>query len=647
MLHNAKIGAKLSFGFGILITAIVIIGIMTISSFTKIEQRVDYLLQVNLQKLNSAATIESDVKDQLSAYKSIALGEDFLTQRRIIDNTTEEISENVNIIEKLLNPLNRQEATLYNAFISARADFRESMLTMDNLMEMGDAEKILAHGSGEFTSRQIVYVNTIMEFADFQADFMELTGEGVANSIRKNTSNIIMVIAIALIISIIFAVVITRMITNPIKECVNIASSLEEGNTDVTINVDSNDETGQLKSAMKNMVLAIQRMYTDCVSLSQSALEGKMQTRIDVKKHKNDYAKIVNGINSILEAVVHPMKETMDVMNRLANKDLTARITGKYPGDFEALMTNINLAAKNLEDSLIQVDLAVEQISAASNQISSGSQVLAEATSEQASSLEEISSSLEEINSLTGSNADSARLGLKLADQSVLAVDAGNIAMDKMNIAMDSILKSSVETGKILKTIDEIAFQTNLLALNAAVEAAHAGDAGKGFAVVAEEVKNLALRSAEAAKNTNVLIDEATKNSETGSKIVEQVTSSFIDMKEHFNKVKSIVNEISASSDEQANGVGQINMGVNEMNKVTQQNAANAEESAAAAEELSGQAEELKNMVSSFTITKEQHWHGRNNNTKRKQKNNSIVKPEMILNLDDAYDDFDDFKPAL
>ena len=645
MLKNAKIGVKLSFGFGILIVTIIIIAIMIIRSLTQLDTNVTYLISVNLEKLNNANAIESDVKDIMSAYKSIALGEDLHYHKATVRVATEEIGNYINRIERLLNPSNREEATLWNNFINARSAFRSSMEIMDNFIDAGNYEQVVLYSGREFNIRLTAYIESITEFADFQAHFMRTTGEDIEGTVRNSKQTLLLMVVIGLIISIIFAFSITNMITNPIAECVDIATNIGLGHTSVNIKIDSKDETGQLKSAMQNMITAIQKMYTDCVNLSQAALDGKMQTRIDVKQHQNDYAKLIGGINSILEAVCHPMKETMVVMDRLANKDLTARITGKYPGDFEALMGNINLAAQNLEESLIHVDMAVEQISAASNQISSGSQILAEATSEQASSLEEISSSLEEINSLTGSNADSARMGLKLADQSVLAVDSGNLAMEKMNNAMESILKSSQETGKILKTIDEIAFQTNLLALNAAVEAAHAGDAGKGFAVVAEEVKNLALRSAEAAKNTSVLIEEATKNSETGSKIVEQVSISFIEMKEQFNKVKSIVNEISSSSDEQAHGVNQINTGVNEMNRVTQQNAANAEESASAAEELHGQAAELKNMVNKFTLSKSMVVNDRKNlnvtGEKRMHLKAIEVKPETILAIDDSFDDFD------
>jgi methyl-accepting chemotaxis protein len=417
----------------------------------------------------------------------------------------------------------------------------------------------------------------------------------------------------------------------------------------VNLNYKSNDEIGHLGNAMNLMINSIRNLLEDIHSIAEKAQDGHLHSRADAKKHEGRFSDIITEFNGTLDAVVIPIDEAMSVMDRVAKRDLTARVTGKYKGDLLSFATNLNTAVQNLDDSLIQVDSAVDQISSASSEISSGSHVLANATSEQASSLEEISASLEEINSLTSGNADNAKSGLKLADQAVIAVDTGNTAMEKMNSAMESILKSSQETGKIIKTIDEIAFQTNLLALNAAVEAAHAGEAGKGFAVVAEEVKNLALRSAEAAQNTNILIEEATKNSTVGSDIVEQVTKSFQEMKEQFNKVKSIVNEISASSDEQAHGVSQISTGINDMNRVTQNNAANAEESASAAEELNEQATSLKRMVNTFNVSRKQNNIGyapikpvkpvKQEKVVHEKPKGIEVRPESVLPLDSVDDD--------
>ena len=238
-----------------------------------------------------------------------------------------------------------------------------------------------------------------------------------------------------------------------------------------------------------------------------------------------------------------------------------------------------------------------EQVAAASGQVSSASQSLAEGATEQAAGLEETSSSLEEMASMTKQNADNAQQANALAGEARTAADQGAGSMNRMNGAIQEIQKSSDETAKIIKVIDEIAFQTNLLALNAAVEAARAGEAGKGFAVVAEEVRNLAMRSAEAAKNTADLIEESVKNSKNGVDIATEVGTALEEIVQGVSKTTDLVSEIAAASQEQSQGIDQVNTAIAQMDKVTQQNAANAEESASASEELSSQAESMNEVV--------------------------------------------------
>ena len=238
-----------------------------------------------------------------------------------------------------------------------------------------------------------------------------------------------------------------------------------------------------------------------------------------------------------------------------------------------------------------------EQVASASGQISSSSQSLAEGATEQAAGLEETSSSLEEMSSMTRQNADNAQQANTLAAEARKTADNGAESMTRMTMAIGEIQKSSEETAKIIKVIDEIAFQTNLLALNAAVEAARAGEAGKGFAVVAEEVRNLAMRSAEAAKNTSSLIEESVKNSNNGVDIANEVAKVLDEIVGSVGKTTELVGEISAASQEQAQGIDQVNTAVTQMDKVTQQNAANAEESASASEELSAQAMSMNQVV--------------------------------------------------
>jgi methyl-accepting chemotaxis protein len=237
------------------------------------------------------------------------------------------------------------------------------------------------------------------------------------------------------------------------------------------------------------------------------------------------------------------------------------------------------------------------QVSSAASQVATASQQLAEGSSEQAASLEETSSSLEEMASMTKTNADNASQADHLMKEAVGVVARANTAMDELSRAMERITGTSDQTAKIVKTIDEIAFQTNLLALNAAVEAARAGEAGAGFAVVAEEVRNLAMRAAEAAKSTSALIQESIKNIKTGSDLVHTTDQAFGEVATSSAKVAELVGEIAAASAEQAQGIEQVNKAAVEMDKVTQQNAANAEESASASEELSAQAQTMQGFV--------------------------------------------------
>ena len=244
------------------------------------------------------------------------------------------------------------------------------------------------------------------------------------------------------------------------------------------------------------------------------------------------------------------------------------------------------------------IGAGAEQTAAAAGQVSSASQSLAEGASEQAASLEETSASLEELSSMTKRNADSATSAKSLSGETRLAAEAGNADVTDMRQAMDAIKTSSNDIAKIIKSIDEIAFQTNILALNAAVEAARAGEAGAGFAVVAEEVRALAQRSANSAKETAAKIEVAIQNGEQGARVSTKVAQSLGVIVDKARKVDELVAEIATASSEQNQGIGQINTAVSQMDQVTQSNAGNAEETAAAAEELNAQSVTLKEAVS-------------------------------------------------
>ena len=249
----------------------------------------------------------------------------------------------------------------------------------------------------------------------------------------------------------------------------------------------------------------------------------------------------------------------------------------------------------------VLTDLA-QKLGSASGQVSASSNELATGAADQAASLEETSSSLEEMSSVTKQNAQRAKEAEEVMKQATSIVSKANDRMTALSASMDEISRASEDTSRIIKTIDEIAFQTNLLALNAAVEAARAGEAGAGFAVVADEVRNLALRAAEAARNTEVLIEKTVKQVHGGSELVVETATAFSEVDANAAKGSQLVSEIAAASDEQAKGIEQLNSAAAHMDTVTQNNAANAEQSAAASEELRSQAEELETAVENLVL---------------------------------------------
>jgi len=271
------------------------------------------------------------------------------------------------------------------------------------------------------------------------------------------------------------------------------------------------------------------------------------------------------------------------------------------------IIRGITSALKRISE---QMGEAAGQVASASSQVASAGQQLAEGASEQAASLEETSSSLEELASMTKTNADNSKQADSLMGETKQAMSQAGQAMEEMAGSMGQIAEAGGQISKIVRSIDEIAFQTNLLALNAAVEAARAGEAGMGFAVVADEVRSLALRAAEAAKNTQALVEQTVSRINQGSDLVTKTQTGFEEVSTAAGRIAALISEIAAASDEQSNGIGQINQAVTQMDKVTQQNAANAEESASAAEELDGQALEMKSVVASLMALVNGHRNG-------------------------------------
>ena len=365
------------------------------------------------------------------------------------------------------------------------------------------------------------------------------------------------------------------------------------------------DESGQWLGTVAEWIDRTQEVAVEVeiANIVVAASAGDLSKRIGKEGKDGFFATLADGMNGILTNMATVVAEVNTVIEAGKNQDLTARIdlAGKS-GAFEQLSSGINALMDSMMEVVHQIQTAAQAVSAGSDEIARGNSDLSGRTEQQASSLEETASSMEEMTSTVKHNADNASQANQLARAARQEAEQGGAVVSSAVLAMQGINASSKKIADILGVIDEIAFQTNLLALNAAVEAARAGEQGRGFAVVASEVRNLAGRSATAAKEIKELIQESVERVEEGTKLVDKSGATLGDIVNAIKKVSDIVAEISAASQEQSSGIEQVNKAIMQMDGLTQQNAALVEEAAAAAESLQGQARGLLESMSRFRI---------------------------------------------
>lgn len=347
---------------------------------------------------------------------------------------------------------------------------------------------------------------------------------------------------------------------------------------------------------------SIAKPMGECAKRLELLAEGDLHSPMPEITSKDEVGVLANATREIIENLTEVIKEIDKQLSALAEGDLTSESSLEYPGDLAQLKLSIERIFSDLNASMGQINQSSDQVSTGSAQVSAAAQALSQGTTEQASSIEELSATINDISSQIKENAGNALKANELANQAGEALEVGSRQMEEMVNAMTEISQMSGQIGKIIKTIDDIAFQTNILALNAAVEAARAGQAGRGFAVVADEVRNLAQKSAEAAKNTTELIENTVNAVEKGRKIAHGTAESIGVVVEKSDAVVVNLKKISEASVEQAESVAQVTQGVEQISAVVQTNSATAEESAASSEELSSQAELMKDLVSNFKI---------------------------------------------
>lgn len=493
-----------------------------------------------------------------------------LTDAALIQEAKDEVTEND---EKYKN---------YEAAVEKTLDTDEEKAQFQKIQTAKDAymakrEEILAIGdtTDEEQSRQ-AQLMTVQEldplfntFYNEWAGLMDMyvnTGNDLSSKLTTQGSfflilNIVLVV-VALLLSVFFGLLISRGISKPINKCVERLVLLEKGDLTTPVPAsDSRDETGILLNALKGTVEGLQAIIGEVAAMLSQIAGGDFNIHTQIEE--------------------------------------------KYVGEFQTLRDSLRKLSKDMSNTLGQIDESSNQVAAGSDQVSSGAQALSQGATEQASSVEELAATINEISNQiqdTAENAEAARIQI---DNTGTEVGICSQQMKELIAAMDEISVNSSEIGKIIKTIEDIAFQTNILALNAAVEAARAGTAGKGFAVVADEVRNLASKSAEASKNTATLIENAVNSVGKGTKIAEDTSDSLNKVVTSSNAVMEIAGNISVATQRQADSITQVTTGIDQISSVVQTNSATAEESAAASEELSGQAQMLKNLISRFNLRQE------------------------------------------
>lgn len=454
--------------------------------------------------------------------------------------------------------IDEEETGFYNNAMNLWTQYREADEEIIALAQQGRTEEARAILEGECVDLYNSLNGAFQEIVTYNTEGSDAAAKESASIYITSNGLMTAIVAVIILVGVFFSFVIVRLIKLPISEIENAAVKMAKGDLDVEIAYTSKDELGVLAEQVRRLIRKLQVIIDD-------------ENKFLAKMAAGDFT-----VDSVCEE--------------------------EYTGGFYPLLISFRGIAEKLNDTMLQISQSSSQVASGSEQVSNGAQALSQGATEQASSVQELAASISEISDKVNENADNARQANAMAGSVSTEMNVSNDKMQQMIQAMGDISSCSSEIGKIIKTIEDIAFQTNILALNAAVEAARAGTAGKGFAVVADEVRNLASKSAEASNNTSVLIENSLKAVENGTQIAGETAQSLLQAVNAVNEMTGIIGNISDASSNQAEAISQITMGIDQISSVVQTNSATAEESAAASEELSSQSQLMKSLVGRFKL---------------------------------------------
>ena len=557
-IQNLKISVKLYILVGVALLGMFIIGGMSFFLMTQMNDRTSDIASSWLPSVDTAREMNATLSNvRLNEKTYVTAATDEIAEQSLM-YVEKETGDMESLFATYAGLIDAEEQELYD---KAKSLWTEYAKTDSKLMELA------AQGKTE-EARVVLDGESAKIYGELQGVFDEITAYNTEGSSHiteesKATYNISLismavVILIIVLIGVYFSFVIIRGIKFPIFEIETAAVKMAQGELDVNISYESKDELGTLSNQMRNLIRKLQMIIDD----------------------ENEFlAKMASG-----------------------DFNVDSKCEDEYIGGFHPVLISFRGIAQKLNDTMQQISESAEQVAGGSEQVSDGAQALSQGATEQASSVQELAATISDISGKVNENAENAGQASEMANTVVVEMDASNQKMQGMIEAMNEISRCSDEIGKVIKTIEDIAFQTNILALNAAVEAARAGSAGKGFAVVADEVRNLASKSAEASQNTAVLIENTLKAVKNGTTIADETAESLKQAVEGVSEVTGIVGRISEASKDQAAAVSQVTMGIDQISSVVQTNSATAQESAAASEELSSQSQLMKSLVGRFQL---------------------------------------------
>jgi methyl-accepting chemotaxis protein len=603
---NQKMAMKLTLGFGISFVLTLLVGVMALRSLSTVkdlntvmyEQHalgIAHIKEANVLLVKGSRALRNALLDDAVADKQKRWSDarqfrkDFGTAMAAFDKTivSDEVRRQAAEAKDKYQEVSDGQDVAFELTIGGKTDEAKEML------------KTLRAGADE--------IDAMMDA--IEKDKMQRLLQAAADieSTYSSTRNTLVgIIAVCMALTILLVWTIARLITRPLSEAVGVLQHVARADFSETIKLDTHDEIGDLARATNLAITQIKDALGNVRTAAEAMAQGDFS--VDVRKDlPGELGVMANALGTGITSLRGAVANVREASQELANGNLTIAVRSDLPGELGVMAAALNEAVTKLRGAMTDVRETANAVASSSDQLAAASQEISSGAQEQASSLEETAASLEEMTATIKQNADNAQQASQLAGGARTTAEDGGQVVSEAVQAMSAINESSKKIADIITTIDEIAFQTNLLALNAAVEAARAGEQGRGFAVVAAEVRNLAQRSATAAKEIKDLISDSTRKVEAGSALVNASGKTLNEIVAAVKRVTDIVAEIAAASREQSSGIEQVNKAVTQMDQVTQANASQTEEMSGTSESLSGEAGKLQGLVRRFKLGEDAH----------------------------------------